>query len=226
MPLLDLTNLPPNGNSNATPSLAALFKRANKTTDDEYADTDAFSEYDDDAVSDLASEDSIDDDPVVVDKPAKSNGKTNSSANLPFITTTYTTDDNKKHFVALLLVAPHCAEVAPVVIVTDRTVTAEVPSLKYSALDGATVINAIKGYTNMSEERALEVSTGLMKAAQQIKPWRYQLTAPFQLNPNDVHTFRKPLRVGTLTSNAKHDILVIDVCEYTQQQTSTMLLLE
>jgi len=129
MPFLDLTNLPPNGNTTATASLAALFKKANKNTDDEFADDgiDLLAESEDDAVSDLASEDSMD---APTDKPApKSNGKTNNSASLPFITTTYTTDDNKKHFVAFLLVAPHCAEVAPVVTVTDCHCRSPVPQV-------------------------------------------------------------------------------------------------
>lgn len=224
VPFLDLTNKPI---SNSLDPLLSLIKKPKHLHDasittalDDVVDIDPYEEYEDDVVDELASEDSVDDQ---AEKPkVPKNGKSNHSSDLPYVTTTYFTDSGKKHFVVFGLVAPRCAVIAPNVTVTDRMVTIEVPSLVYAASDGVSIVDRVKQYANLSDEKAQEVTTNLMKAVQEIKPWRYELTAPFQLDPNDVHTFIKAFRIGSTVSQNKHDVIVVDVGEYTLKTTNNI----
>lgn len=61
-----------------------------------------------------------------------------------------------------------------------------------------------------------------MLAVKQMKPWRYQLDAPFQRNPNEVHSLRKTLSVGTAASMSRQDIVVVDVALYTMNKTTDL----
>jgi len=97
-------------------------------------------------------------------------------------------------------------------------VTAVVPSPKFTVSDSTTIANAIKAYASMTED-VLTTSTNAVK---QMKPWRYQLDAPFQLNPNEVHSLRKTLSVGTAASMSRQDIVVVDVALYTMNKTTDL----
>jgi hypothetical protein len=221
-----------NGNTSATGALSRLFGSAKKpktlqqiaADDDEEEGIDLYDESQDDGVDELDSEDSVDDRSET--KPTPKSGKINRSGDLPYMTTVYTDDAKKKRFTVIIMQVPRCEEVPPTVTVTDRTVTVDVPSLKYLAGDAEQIKNVIKGHANLSEEKAQEVSTILMKTVQQIKPWRYHITAPFQLNPNDVKRFVKKLHVGTFTSRATHDVLIIDIGEMTGNTTNDLLYID
>lgn len=139
------------------------------------------------------------------------------------MTTMYTDDAKKKRFTVIIMQVPRCEEVPTTVTVTDRTITVDVPSLKCSAGDAEQITNVIKGHANLGDEKAQEVATLLMKTVQRIKPWRYHITAPFQLNNNDVKRFVKKLHVGTFTSRATHDVLIIDVGEMKANTTNELL---
>lgn len=198
--LLDLANKPkPSSNSGGPISTGLLRKKARTAA----------------AIVDIGQEDDLHIDLVEKD--------VNRSGDVPHMTTTFTNDAGKKHFVLIGMQVPRCDEVAPIITVTDRTVTVEVPSVKCSADDANQIVNFLKGHAELSDETATHVSNRIMKTVQQVKPWRYEITAPFKLNPNDVKTFVKQLRVGSLTSKSTHDVIIVDVGEYQPVTTNAVL---
>jgi hypothetical protein len=209
----------------ATGVLANLFKKpkggqqSDRTDqdDDEFQVHGAFGDDFDDAADD-ADIDESDDEPVKVPK----NGKVNMSNRLPYITSTYEDGSKTKHFLVYLLVAPPGDEEATIEI-HDRDVTATVQSIKWGHQMSVKLINAMKQASNMSEELATTVQASLLQTMEQIKPWRYDVKAPFQLDTQNFKTYRMRPTVGH--SLNEHHMLVIDAAEYKKQISSAPVLL-
>jgi len=198
--------------------LSSLFKTSVKRDDQDYFD-DAYADDNDDVKVDDGEADDDDDSDNAPTAKAKKNKLATECSDLPYSTDTYTDDNGNKHFIAILFVAPNCLPSDTNIVVNDRTVSVQVASVQWNVDTAQKLAAGVKNDVKLSDKSTQLLTTRLLNMPK-LKPWRYELTSPFQLDPKGFHWYRTTVPVGDTEAYKRHDILFVDACEYTMIQSN------